>query len=212
MLFPGAVILCRAGGATDWTDEALGNHVYAMFAGAVLRSNYEGWYRGATNDAGRWYSEMRELRRMLAGDLARPSSALWLSRNQVAGTLLAAAAALAAYGGAAGGRSRLWGYGLGFAILAGLFAVLYLRAARHPERLDVDPEDRANVRASFQIWTISAVAGLVSAALTFGPMVRTPWLPGFAYWLIPLAIALRGPVGRLFRPGPAKVRSGSANL
>ncbi|UAL11189.1 TMEM175 family protein [Caulobacter segnis] len=89
-------------------------------------------------------------------------------------------------------------YGIGFAVLAGLFAVLYLRAARYSERLGVDPADRVNVRANCQIWTISAVAGLVSAALTFGPMARTPWLPGFAYWLIPLAIALRGPVGRLF--------------
>jgi len=93
-------------------------------------------------------------------------------------------------------------YGIGFAVLAGLFAVLYLRAARHPDRLGVEPADRTNVRASFQIWTISAAAGLVSAALTFGPMAKAPWLPGFAYWLIPLAIAPRGPVGRLFARKP----------
>lgn len=88
-------------------------------------------------------------------------------------------------------------YGVGFAVLAGLFAALYLRASRHPERFGVEPEDRVAVKASWEIWTISACSGLVSAALTFGPMAKAPWLPGCAYWLIPLAIGLRAPIGRL---------------
>ncbi|HWU81326.1 MAG TPA: TMEM175 family protein [Caulobacter sp.] len=88
-------------------------------------------------------------------------------------------------------------YGVGFAILAGLFAALYLRALRHPDRLGVESANLVSIRASFEIWTISASAGLLSAALTFGPMARTPWLPGFAYWLIPLAIWMREPIGRL---------------
>lgn len=88
-------------------------------------------------------------------------------------------------------------YGAGFAILAGLFVALYQRALRHPDRLGVEPESLDAIRLSRDIWMIAAVAGLVSAGLTFGPMAAAPWLPGCAYWLIPLAIALRGPIGRL---------------
>jgi hypothetical protein len=61
----------------------------------------------------------------------------------------------------------------------------------------VTPADLVSVRASCEIWTISALAGLLSAGLTFGPMAKAPWLPGFAYWLIPLAIWARGPVARV---------------
>lgn len=88
-------------------------------------------------------------------------------------------------------------YGVGFAVLAGLFATLYARAARHPDAVGVTPADLVSVRASCEIWTISALAGLLSAGLTFGPMAKAPWLPGFAYWLIPLAIWARGPVARV---------------
>ncbi|MCK5909955.1 MAG: DUF1211 domain-containing protein [Caulobacter sp.] len=94
-------------------------------------------------------------------------------------------------------------YGVGFAVLAGLFASLYLRALRHPDRLGVAPADRAEVRTSFEIWTLSGGAGLLSAALTFGPMAKAPWLPGMAYWVIPLAISARKPLGRLLARKPA---------
>lgn len=82
-------------------------------------------------------------------------------------------------------------YGIGFAILAGLFAALYARARRHADRLEVPPERRADVRASHEIWLIAATSGLLSAGLTLGPFARIEWLPGFAYWLIPGAIGLR---------------------
>lgn len=93
-------------------------------------------------------------------------------------------------------------YGAGFAILAGLFVALYQRALRHPDRLGVAPDSLEAIRLSRDIWSIAAIAGLVSAGLTFGPMAAAPWLPGCAYWLIPLAIALRGPVSRLFARKP----------
>lgn len=95
-------------------------------------------------------------------------------------------------------------YGVGFAILAGLFVALYLSPLRHAERFGVKVEDRESLRVSAEIWSISAVAGLVSASLTFGPMAKAPWLPGFAYWLIPIAIGLRGPARRLLA-GKSKV-------
>ena len=90
-------------------------------------------------------------------------------------------------------------YGVGFAILAGLFVALYRRPLRHAERFGVAAEHKESLRISAEIWSISAVAGLVSASLTFGPMAQAPWLPGFAYWLIPIAIGLRGPARRLLR-------------
>jgi hypothetical protein len=83
-------------------------------------------------------------------------------------------------------------YGIGFAVLAGLFATLFLQALRRPDALGVSPTDLALIRSSFDIWLIAAGAGLTSAALTLAPMAKAPWLPGVAYWLIPIAIGLRG--------------------
>jgi hypothetical protein len=119
------------------------------------------------------------------------SGFVWLSRGWLGGTEI-----IRTLGDL---RDLFRVYGLGFAILAALFAALYLRPLRYAEVLGVAPANRASLRASFEIWTISATAGLVSAALTFGPMAKAPWLPGFAYWLIPVAIGLREPVGRLVR-------------
>lgn len=83
-------------------------------------------------------------------------------------------------------------YGLGFAVLAGLFVSLFAHAARAADRLGVTPEGAAIASASAQIWTIVASAGVLSALLTFAPLQRAPWLPGFAYWSIPVAIWIRG--------------------
>jgi hypothetical protein len=83
-------------------------------------------------------------------------------------------------------------YGLGFTILAGLFVALFLHALRRPEPLGVAPADLVIIRANLEIWSIAATAGLTSVVLTFAPMARAPWLPGLAYWLIPIAIGLRG--------------------
>ena len=87
-------------------------------------------------------------------------------------------------------------YGVGFAILAGLFTALYQHALNHRDRLGVTAESLASICMSRDVWVIAAVSGLVSAGLTFGPMAAAPWLPGCAYWLIPLAIALREPLYR----------------
>lgn len=87
-------------------------------------------------------------------------------------------------------------YGVGFAILAGLFTTLYQQALTRRDRLGVEAADLASIRLSRDIWTFAAISGLISAGLTFGPMAAAPWLPGCAYWLIPLAIALREPAAR----------------
>jgi len=82
-------------------------------------------------------------------------------------------------------------YGLGFALLAGLFVALFAHAARAPGRLGVTPSDVALAASSAQIWTIITASGLLSALLTFVPLTMAPWLPGVAYWAIPAAIGLR---------------------
>ncbi|WP_297511210.1 TMEM175 family protein [uncultured Caulobacter sp.] len=99
-------------------------------------------------------------------------------------------------------------YGVGFAVLAGLFATLYFRALRHAERFGVAPESHRSIRISIEVWTISSIAGLLSAALTFTPAAS--WAPGFAYWLIPVAITLREPLRRAWsRKGGQPTRKAS---
>jgi hypothetical protein len=83
-------------------------------------------------------------------------------------------------------------YGLGFSVLAGLFVILYFHAARAPDRLGVTPEGAVTAASSAQIWLIVASGGLLSSLLTLAPLRLVPWLPGVAYWLIPVAIGLRG--------------------
>lgn len=98
-------------------------------------------------------------------------------------------------------------YGVGFALLAGLFTTLYLQPLRDPLRFGVASGDVSALRENCRIWTICAGAGLLSAVLTVGPMDRAPWLPGIAYWLIPLAILVRWPV-RLPGRREVKLRQG----
>ncbi len=82
-------------------------------------------------------------------------------------------------------------YGLGFVVLAGMFVTLYAHAARSPEKLGVNAEDAAVAAGVAQIWIIVAGGGLLSALLTFAPIHAAPWLPGVAYWAIPLGIGVR---------------------
>ncbi len=102
-------------------------------------------------------------------------------------------------------------YGVGFALLAGLFAALYWRAARDGTALGVAPADVAWVRTSLEIWALSAGAGLLSALLTLAPLAKAPWLPGLAYWLIPAGVALRDPIARRLTRKPASEASGASS-
>jgi hypothetical protein len=92
-------------------------------------------------------------------------------------------------------------YGLGFVVLAGLFVTLYSHAARSPERLGVSPQDAATAASAARIWIIVASGGLLSVLLTFAPLRFAPWLPGMAYWVIPLGIGARSLI--LNRPSRA---------
>ena len=81
-------------------------------------------------------------------------------------------------------------YGLGFALLAGLYWLLYQEALAR-EDSGIAPEDRGHVRDWRTSWAITAGVGLVSAgeALLL-PIQHMPWLPGVSYMLIPALIGL----------------------
>lgn len=78
-------------------------------------------------------------------------------------------------------------YGLGFAFLSGLYVLLH--HAGRPSAVDA-PSGVALTRGR-DIWAICVAAGLASAGLAALPLLRhMPWLPGFAYWMIPAGIGL----------------------
>lgn len=82
-------------------------------------------------------------------------------------------------------------YGIGFAVLGGLYILLYRHGARAADRLGVEAGDLEDLRAWTGTWGIIAGSGLVSAVLAqVFPLHPFPGLPGFAYWLIPVGIFL----------------------
>jgi uncharacterized membrane protein len=83
-------------------------------------------------------------------------------------------------------------YGLGFAFLGLLFVGLFAHVARKGDSLGAEPADREQAGEHAVIWLISSLAGIASALLAvLGPMRQAAWLPGMAYWLIPIAIWIR---------------------
>jgi len=88
-------------------------------------------------------------------------------------------------------------YGLGFAILSGLYAVLFARSFK----LAPTPDLARDARSWRDAWTVCAASGLLSAALALLPLDRMPWLPPLTYSFIPVAIAIRERlVARVRRP------------
>lgn len=86
-------------------------------------------------------------------------------------------------------------YGLGFAILSVLFALLFRQA-----RETIDPDDVARRRAAQEwsrTWALAAATGVLSGLIALSPAIRAaPWLPGVTYWLIPAGIAILGAMDR----------------
>lgn len=83
-------------------------------------------------------------------------------------------------------------YGGGFAILAGLYWLLYHEALSRPDH-GVAAEDMQNAVDWRRSWAISAAIGLLSAieALLL-PIQHMPWLPGVTYMLIPVVLGVWG--------------------
>ncbi|WP_125255399.1 TMEM175 family protein [Brevundimonas fluminis] len=90
-------------------------------------------------------------------------------------------------------------YGIGFAFLSGLYALLN-HVGRPQAR---DPAARAALGAARDVWLMCVGAGLVSAGLAASPLLAAaPWAPGFAYWLIPAGIGLYYGLKRKPAAGP----------
>jgi uncharacterized membrane protein len=95
-------------------------------------------------------------------------------------------------------------YGLGFALLAGLYTLLFHRVGRRPAAAGTDGAGAAAARSAARTWAVITAAGLLSAAIAvIVPIARAPYAPGMAYWVIPVGIALTGLVGRRRPPPPA---------
>ena len=80
-------------------------------------------------------------------------------------------------------------YGVGFAFLSWLYYLLYGHALKRAATCGLAPEDRDEAEETRQIWGIIAGVGVLSAGLAWVvPLAKMPWLPGFAYWLIPFGL------------------------
>lgn len=78
-------------------------------------------------------------------------------------------------------------YGLAFAVLSGLNALLFAQAARALRSGDATARRKGAQWAT--TWTISAATGLISALIAATPLLKAaPWLPGVAYNLIPVGV------------------------
>lgn len=80
-------------------------------------------------------------------------------------------------------------YGVGFAVLSGLYVLLFRQAERA-----IGASDAARSRDAGQwsrTWMLSAATGLVSGLVACTPLLASaPWLPGVTYQLIPVGIGL----------------------
>jgi uncharacterized membrane protein len=90
-------------------------------------------------------------------------------------------------------------YGVGFAVLAGLYAALFGHGVRSAAALEIEGQELQDARDFTAIWLILMSMGLLSALLaSWGGLMRAaPWLPGFAYSAIPVLIYGRMGLQRL---------------
>lgn len=80
-------------------------------------------------------------------------------------------------------------YGVGFAVLSVLFALLF----RQAERGVADAGRRAAARHWSRTWTWAAATAVLSGLVALTPATAAaPWLPGVIYWLIPAGVPVLG--------------------
>lgn len=98
-------------------------------------------------------------------------------------------------------RTLYVAYGAGFAILAGLYAALFVAGRAAP----VSAASADELADSAWAWAVVATMGVGSLLLALVvPLQGAPWLPPSLYSFIPLAIWLRARLAkRLAKPSPA---------
>jgi hypothetical protein len=82
-------------------------------------------------------------------------------------------------------------YGLGFAAIFGVYALMYLRAWSLRDALQLDAAERAITRSTIRAHGISAAFGLVSAAMCWLDQRLTP-AAGWLYFGLGPVHALHG--------------------
>lgn len=83
-------------------------------------------------------------------------------------------------------------YGLGFAAVYGLYALLYLHAYRKRTLLELDAAELVATRGCVQENLILAAIGLLSVGFAMIRGEYTTLMSGFAYWLIPIVMWIHG--------------------
>lgn len=95
-------------------------------------------------------------------------------------------------------------YGFGFSMLSVLYVLLFRHAGAG---LAADDPAALTARSWVRTWALAAVTGIVSGGLALTPLLPVaPWLPGVAYWLIPIGIWMLAILDR------RRLRSGDAAL
>jgi hypothetical protein len=104
-------------------------------------------------------------------------------------------------------------YGIGFTAMAASLIGLNLYALRRREVLRLDDLEIVLTRAEITVWCVLASSGLLSCILAIVMPASPAGVPGFAYWLIPLAmpVALRI-VGRERRRLHRELRGDAADV
>ena len=83
-------------------------------------------------------------------------------------------------------------YGLGFAAVFGIFALLYLHAHRKREALGLNELERYDTVSSFQENALMTLIGVLSLSIALTRIPRLTALAGMSYWLIGPVMYLHG--------------------
>jgi hypothetical protein len=83
-------------------------------------------------------------------------------------------------------------YGVGFAAVFAIFALLYLHAYRRRGALALNELERHDTLSSFQENGLMSLVGVLSLAIVFGGGPRYTALAGMCYWLIAPVLFLHG--------------------
>jgi len=79
-------------------------------------------------------------------------------------------------------------YGLGFAAMAGMMALLYFKALRANLEPELDDIETVKTKSEINSWVVLALTGLASAVFAMAMPVRLAVLAGFVYATLPITM------------------------